>query len=743
MKPASSVRSMLGTRAWKHSAMRTLALGAALVATVTSATAQTGAAGWGYHRFNSAWKQESFVAIDAAGNTTVARRADGRIFVWGKDTGHADLSSEFTYVDMSVGWGHLVGLTTSGWMICSGLGTPPCANLFPAPGTTFTSVAVGSDHFVALQNNGVVQCGGQNFDGATDVPPGLLATQVDAGNQFTLALRTNGTIWAWGAYLEGQLFVPSLPPGVTYVALSAGEKHAAARRSDGSVVCWGNNLYGQCNVPTLPPGVTFVDVAAGGKLTVAACSDGLVRCWGQVPPAPNPPSGTTFVEVAAGDRHCVARASDGRVVCWGDNSAVQCNVPDIAAGLEFEQVEPSQGYSYVALLSDGSVMNFGGAFQPPPVPPLPPGTRYLTLSSQGTHVAALRSDGVAVCWGDNSQGQSNVVSLPPGLSYVEVAAGTWFTAARRSDGAVICWGQNTYGECNVPTLPPGVQFTRLSAGAWHTAALCSDGLIRCWGRNDTGQCNVPPLPPGLSYVDAGASTYHTLGLLSDGAVVSWGQSTFNYQLPAATAGRRYVDVESGSFSNLGLLDDGTVESRFNFPYYSARPPTLPTGSDWIRASARGDRFTGVFERTGFVTGYCTAGVTTRGCVPVISANGVPSATLTEPFTITIDGADGDAPGIIGYGINNAGFMPTPWGNSSSYICVRPPIQRTPVLSGGIGWPCGARRVLNWTDYMASNPAALGQPLSAGLNVYAQGWFRDSLSPVGAVRTSAIQFVVQP
>ncbi|MBL8803289.1 MAG: hypothetical protein JNN27_14885 [Planctomycetes bacterium] len=710
---------------------------------MTSATAQKGAAGWGYIRFNSAWKQESFAAIDAAGNTTVARRADGRVVVWGRDTGQADLPSEFTYVQVSAGWSHLVGLTSSGLMMCSGAGTPPCANLVPAPGATFTSVAAGRDHFVALQNNGVVRCAGQNTYGATNVPAGLFATAVDAGDQFTLALRTDGTIAAWGTSLAGQTFVPPLPPGLTYVAISAGEIHSAARRSDGSVVCWGNNFYGQCNVPTLPPGVTFVDVAAGGEFTVAACSDGLVRCWGQAPPAPNPPSGTIFVEVAAGERHGVARANDGRVVCWGENSSVQCNIPDPAPGLEFEQVAIANYYSYVGLLSDGTVMSFGGASQPS-VPPLPPGTRYLTISSQGTHVAALRSDGVAVCWGDNSQGQSNVVSLPPGLSYVEVAAGTWFTAARRSDGAVICWGQNTYGECNVPTLPPGVQFTRLFAGVWHTAALCSDGLIRCWGRNNTGQCNVPLPPAGRTYVDAGAGTLHTLGLLSDGTVVSWGQVASNYQLPATTAGRRYVDVEAGLFSSLGLLDDGTVESRYGFPYFSARPPILPTGSNWIRASARGDRFTGVFERTGFVTGYCTAGVSIRGCVPVISGNGVPSATSTAPFTITIDGADGGARGLVVYGINNAGFVPTPWANSNSYKCVRPPIQCTPVLfGGGLGGTCGARLVLNWTDYMASNPAALGHPLSAGLNVYAQGWCRDSLSPAGAVRTRAIQFVVQP
>ncbi|MCY3003776.1 MAG: hypothetical protein NTV21_18420 [Planctomycetota bacterium] len=722
--------------------MGSLALGVVLVATATSAMAQKEAAGWGYFRFNSAWKQESFVAIDAAGKTTVARRADGRIVVWGKDNGHANLASEFTYVDMSAGWSHLVGLTSSGLMKCSGPGIPPCANLIPALGTTFTDVAAGGDHFVALQNDGIVQCAGQNNYGATDVPAGLLATAVDAGNQFTLALRTDGTIAAWGASLNAQTLVPSLPPGLTYVEISAGEMHSAARRSDGSVVCWGDNLYGQCAVPALPPGVTFVDVAAGGTFTVAACSDGLVRCWGLVPPAPNPPSGTIFVEVAAGDRHGVARASDGRVVCWGDNSAVQCNVPDPAPGLEFEQVAIAQNYSYVGLLSDGTVMRWGASA--PSVPPLLPGTRYLTISSLGTHVAALRSDGVAVCWGDNSQGQSNVVSLPPGLSYVEVAAGTWFTAARRSDGAVICWGQNTYGECNVPALPPGVQFTRLFAGVWHTAALCSDGLVRCWGRNDTGQCNVPSPPAGLSYLDAGAGSLHTLGLLSDGTVVSWGQVASNYKLPAATAGRRYVDVDAGLYSSLGLLDDGTVESRYGFPYFSARPPLLPTGSDWIHAIARGDRFTGVFERTGFVTGYCTAGVTTRGCVPVISGNGLPSATSTEPFTITIDGADGGAPGLISYGINNAGFVPTPWGNSSSYACVRPPIQRTPLLSGGgNAGTCGARLVLNWTDYMASNPAALGQPLSAGLNVYAQGWCRDWLSLAGAVRTNAIQFVVQP
>src|SRR5439155_6135608 len=130
--------------------------------------------------------------------------------------------------------------------------------------------------------------------------------------------------------------------------------------------------------------------------------------------------------------------------------------------------------------------------------------------------AALRSDGSVVVWGDTGSGRGSVPALPAGLIYIQVDAGggagfinsvivyPGHTIALRSDGAAVAWGDNTYGQCNVPALPPGLTYVEVSAGAQHSAARRSDGSIVAWGNNSSGQCNVPALPPGLTYVEVSA-----------------------------------------------------------------------------------------------------------------------------------------------------------------------------------------------------------------------------------------------
>ena len=80
---------------------------------------------------------------------------------------------------------------------------------------------------------------------------------------------------------------------------------------------------------------------------------------------------------------------------------------------------------------------------------------FSAISAGGSHTVALRSDGLAVCWGSNGSGQSRVEPLPSGSAYVQVSAGRSHTATLRSDGAIVCWGRNDSGQCMVPDLPPG------------------------------------------------------------------------------------------------------------------------------------------------------------------------------------------------------------------------------------------------------------------------------------------------
>ena len=146
-----------------------------------------------------------------------------------------------------------------------------------------------------------------------------------------------------------------------------------------------------------------------------------------------------------------------------------------------------------------------------------------------------------------------------------------------------------------------------------------------------------------------------------------------------------------------------------------------------------------------VTVYCTAGTTSSGCVPSISATGVASASSSSGFTISAVFVEGLKQGILFYGIDNTGFSPAPWtATSTSYLCVKHPTQRTGAQnSGGSFGQCDGVLDLDWNAYNAAHPGALGAPFSAGQHVFAQGWFRDPLSPKTTMLTDAIEFILAP
>jgi hypothetical protein len=141
--------------------------------------------------------------------------------------------------------------------------------------------------------------------------------------------------------------------------------------------------------------------------------------------------------------------------------------------------------------------------------------------------------------------------------------------------------------------------------------------------------------------------------------------------------------------------------------------------------------------------YCTAATTTHGCTPSIGGTGIASASASSGFLIQVAGIEGQRQGLVFYGAN--GTLALPWGaGSTSFLCVRPPIQRTPVqISGGTHNGCDGALSLDWNAYMAANPAALGHPRFAGQVVDAQAWFRDPPAPKTTNLSDALQFVLAP
>ena len=143
--------------------------------------------------------------------------------------------------------------------------------------------------------------------------------------------------------------------------------------------------------------------------------------------------------------------------------------------------------------------------------------------------------------------------------------------------------------------------------------------------------------------------------------------------------------------------------------------------------------------------YCTAGTSTNGCVPSIAAANQPRVSLTGTAIVSVSNVEGQKQGLLFYGINNTGFVLTPWSaTSSSYLCVRAPTQRLPAQSSGgsVGF-CNGGLSADFHAFFAANPTALGTPLTVGQKVYAQAWYRDPPAPKTTNLSNGVELTFVP
>ncbi|MEV5568959.1 Ig-like domain repeat protein [Spirillospora sp. NPDC052269] len=294
------------------------------------------------------------------------------------------------------------------------------------------------------------------------LPAGVRVSQVSGGFSHSLALTADGQVLAWGRNTYGQLgddsrtgsYTPvqvHLPAGVTVTQISAGDLHSLALTSDGRVLAWGANFNGQLGDDSRTNGITPVEVHL--------------------------PTGVTVTRVAAGASFSLAVTSDGRALAWGFNGQGQ--------------------------LGDGTTTD-----RHTPVYVHTPSGVHVTQLAADTHSLAVTSDGRALAWGYNGDGQLGdgtttdrhtpvYVHLPSGVTVKQVAAGPQHSLAVTSDGRVLAWGYNYWGTLGDGTqddhhtpveahLPGGVRVTQVAAGWSVSLAVTSDGRGLGWGFNGDG-----------------------------------------------------------------------------------------------------------------------------------------------------------------------------------------------------------------------------------------------------------------
>ena len=146
---------------------------------------------------------------------------------------------------------------------------------------------------------------------------------------------------------------------------------------------------------------------------------------------------------------------------------------------------------------------------------------------------------------------------------------------------------------------------------------------------------------------------------------------------------------------------------------------------------------------GLVITYCTSGTSANGCTPVLVASGLPSAAALNGFVLASTGLDADRTALAFYGLS--GPKASVWApGSTSYLCVKSPTKRIPTQqTGGTNGACDGSYTVDWLDFMATHPSALGNPLSAGIVVNAQVWYRDPSAPQATNLTNGVQWTLAP
>lgn len=208
------------------------------------------------------------------------------------------------------------------------------------------------------------------------------------------------------------------------------------------------------------------------------------------------------------------------------------------------------------------------------------------------------------------------------------------------------------------------------------------------------------------------------------------------------------NVFSGGWSAAG----GAADARNNVERVAVAAPevgpwtisvvgaSVPLAPQGFGLCATGDIAIG---GTSFPVAYCTASQTSNLCVPAITSAGVARAAAASGFTIAAHDVEGNRQGLVFYGVNGRHAAPWAPGNSST-LCVKQPLQRTPLRnSGGATASCQGVLSVDWSAFLAANPGALGAPPTAGQLVQAQAWFRDPNAPGSTNLSDALEFTVQP
>ena len=322
--------------------------------------------------------------------------------------------------------------------------------------------------------------------------------QISCSNHSS-AIKTDGTLWTWGGNGSGQLGdntggagtgksspVQTVSGGTNWKQVSNGANHTAAIKTDGTLWTWGQNANGQLGdngfanmlspVQTISGGTNWKSVACGSTHTAAIKTNGTLWLWGQnasgqlgdngitnmSSPVQTVAGGTSWKQISAGSQHTAAIKTDNTLWVWG--------------------------YNFNGELGTNNVVYYSS-----PVQTTSGGTTWKQVSCGIDHTMAIKTDGTLWTWGSNVYGQlgdntdvnksSPIQTISGGTNWKQISIGSNFTtsAALKTDGTLWSWGENQYGTLGandrtrrsspIQTVSGGTNWTYISYGTNISAAI--------------------------------------------------------------------------------------------------------------------------------------------------------------------------------------------------------------------------------------------------------------------------------
>lgn len=440
----------------------------------------------------------------------------------------------------------------------------------------FAAIAAGELHNCGILNGENGQTAGQMRCWGSEIPADLYAREVydygvarpwesrdpalikvddpeyalTSGQEFSCALAVNGGVKCWGRTTAGGL---AWQPG-PFTAIASSSFTTCGLQADGVPRCWGVGpesggvpFQGLSVVPTIKAAA----VAAGGSHTCAILSDYLsqdaaaIRCWGadawgqvsattDAVDAANQANVQTlpgrddyrFAAVAAGTAHTcgllngAGTQTAGQVLCWGQNDANQATVPAPASG----------DYTFSAIVA-GWEHSCG------------------ILADGDPDTSGAQQAGQALCWGDNTAGQTTV----PVHSHTDTASPPVTTETAYTFSQLTVGADHTCGSHDVTTT-----YTDNSPTP-QTVTVQTAGQLRCWGGDAYGQ-STATAPSGSDKIactrDATTNeptpancNYHTAGA---------DLSTMTFTRAAAGDGFTCAILRDSDTGTTGNQDEGKV-----------------------------------------------------------------------------------------------------------------------------------------------------------------------------------------